>query len=184
MTPEVNTQTANQHLTEDQFGELLSASSQIALVNASPAEAHVSHCDQCAAELESLRECLSLFREASTAYANQELRGVPQVKLPARRRLLFPLHAPAYWVAAAALLLAALLPMQTMHRHAVQKRAAVIAANVPSAAASSESDEDLMDDIDREDSASVPAPMQALADPASNAGSNSSGVEISIQTSN
>jgi hypothetical protein len=96
--------------------------------------------------------------------------------------MLLPVIAPAYWLAAAAIFLAALLPMQTLLRHKVQPAQAV-AASAPSASVGSESDEALLDDVTREESASVPAPMQALADPATSASSTSTGIETSTQTS-
>jgi anti-sigma factor RsiW len=168
------------HLTEAQFGELIAASANNAAGTA-PAETHLQSCEPCAAEVASLRECLSLFREASTAYADRELRRIPQVTLPPRRPLLFPALEPAYWAtAAAAIFLAALLPMQTLHRHAVQSAPAV-AVGAPSASVASESDEALLEDVSREESASVPAAMQALEDPS--ASTTSAGVETLNQTS-
>jgi hypothetical protein len=168
------------HLTEEQFGELIAASAKTAY-DASPAETHLRCCEQCAAELATLRECLSLFREASTAYAESELRRMPQVNLGSRRRLLFPVFGPAYWMtAAAAIFLAALVPMQTLRRHATQPAPAV-AVSASSTTAASESDEALLEDVNREESASVPAAMQALEDPT---GSTTSAViETSNQTS-
>jgi hypothetical protein len=191
MTPELALQPDNNarrpmgegHLTEEQFGELIAASAKTAAVDSSPAEAHLRSCEQCAAEIANLRECLSLYREASTAYADRELRQMPQVKLPAHRPLLFPALEPAYWAAAAAaIFLAAMLPLQTLHRHAVQPATAV-AADASSASVGSESDEALLDDVSREESASVPTPMQALADPTGSASSTSAGIETSNQTS-
>jgi hypothetical protein len=167
------------HLTEEQFGELIAAAAG-PTAGTTPAETHVRDCEQCAAELASLRECLCLFREASTAYADRELRGVPQVILPARRRLLFfPELRPAYLAAAAAaIFLAALLPIQ-MHRQRVPHPAPVAAVTV--AAAPAESDEALLEDVNDEVSASVPASMQALADPTASATSTSTGIETSNQ---
>jgi anti-sigma factor RsiW len=170
------------HLTEEQFGELIAAFAKSAAADTALAEAHLSSCEQCSAELAGLRECLSLYREASTAYADRELRNMPQVKLPARRLLLFPAPAPAYWAAAAAIFLAALLPMQTLLRHSAQP-APTAAKLAPSAAVASESDEALLDDVNREESASVPTPMQALEDPTASATSTSSAVEITNQNS-
>jgi hypothetical protein len=157
MTPQLAPQA---HLTEDQFGEFLAAPSA---AGSSPAEAHLLSCEQCAAELASLRESLTLFRQASNAYADNELRHLPPVSPPARP-MLTPSLAPAYWVtAAAALFLAALLPMQMLHRHAFQPAPGIV-AGVPDRTAQSE-DEALLEDVNREISASVPSPMQALAVP-------------------
>ena len=189
MTPELTLQPDNNarrpmgegHLTEEQFGELIAGSAKAAAAETAPAEAHLQGCEQCAAELASLRECLSLYREASTAYADRELRRIPQVKLPARRPLLFPGLESAYWAAAAAaIFLAALLPMQTLHRRTAQPAPAV-AAGAASVSVGSESDEALLDDVNREESASVPAAMQALEDPSGSTAS--AGVETSNQTS-
>jgi hypothetical protein len=168
------------HLTEEQFGELIAASAKGA--STASAESHLQGCGQCAAELASLRECLTLYREASTAYADRELRRIPQVKLPARRRLLFfPVLESAYWAAAAAaIFLAALLPMQTLHRRTARPAPAVV-ASAANVSAGSESDEALLEDVNREESASVPAAMQALEDPSGTTAS--AGVETSNQTS-
>jgi len=146
--------------------------------NGLTAQAHLLTCEKCAAELTSLRESLSLFQQATGAYAGNELRRLPQASLPNRPMLspfLAPALQPAYWLAAAALL-AGFLPMQTLHRHALQPAPAVASSNY--AESESESDEALLNDIDREVSASVPAPMQALADPTA-----TDDTDTSVQTS-
>jgi hypothetical protein len=189
MTPELRLQPDNTarrpigegHLTEEQFGELLSTSAREPAANGSLAEAHVQSCEQCAAELTSLRECLLVFREASTAYADNELRRMPQVTLPARRRRFLPVVEPGYWVlAAAAIFLAALLPMQVLRQHAARPAPAVAAST---SSATAESDEALLEDVNREESASVPAPMQTLADPTDTVSSTSADIDTSNQTS-
>ena len=73
------------HLTGEQFGELLSRFTEEARSEATPAEAHVQTCEACAMELASLREAITLFRDASIAYAEEELRGIPRFELPRRR---------------------------------------------------------------------------------------------------
>jgi hypothetical protein len=160
------------HLTEDQFGELLSASTKTALHTVTPVEAHLLDCEQCAAEMTSVRNSLSLFREASTAYADDQLRNLPPLQTPARPARTLALW-PAYWATAAAMLLAALLPIQTLRPHPTSP-APTATATVAERPA--QSDEALLDDIDRELSASVPTPMQALADP-------TAGTEASVQNS-
>ena len=166
MTPRLalvpNAAPANSHLTEDQFGELLSPSSRTS--GASAAETHLLACEQCGAELASLRESLSLFRHASTAYANDQLRQMPQMSIPVSRPLLTPATQATWAFAAAATFLIALLPMQAFRQHTLQPQPAA-ASSVASPAAGSESDDALLSDINQEISASVPAPMQALADP-------------------
>ncbi len=160
------------HLSEDQFGELLSASPKTALHTVSPAEAHLLDCEQCAAEIASMRASLTLFREASTAYSDEQLRKLPPIQTPARTARTLALW-PAYWATAAALLLAALLPIQTLRQHPTLPTPTVV---TPAADRPAQSDEALLDDIDRELSASVPTSMQALADPTAS-------TEASVQTS-
>jgi anti-sigma factor RsiW len=158
------------HLTGEQFGELMAGTTEAAGGELALAEAHLLVCEQCAMELASMREAICLFREASNAYADEELRQRPRWILPARSSAPRSL-APAYWVAAAAMLLTALFPLQVMRRHSV----APAAASVSSVAAGNnagrdagrdaQSDEALLEDVNSEISASVPTSMQALADP-------------------
>jgi anti-sigma factor RsiW len=185
MTPEITTRSdapagfpcGTAHLTEEQFGDLLALSSPGVDRATSAAAAHLSGCGRCAAEFAGLRESLSLFRQASTAYADNELRHLPPVSLPARS-LFSPALSPAYWAAAATLFLAAILPMQSLRQHSLRTVPSV-SAGVPES--TSQSDEALLDDVDRYTSASVPAPMQVLADPAAGISSNAA---VSIPASN
>jgi hypothetical protein len=145
------------HLTDAEFDALLmdSAAAQ------SPAAAHLLCCTECAAELASLRGSIAMFREASSAYAEKELCSHPQAAVPGRRPF-SPALEPGWCVAAAAVALAALLPAQWMRQHRpLPAPTAFTAAGVSSAP----SDEALLDEVDREMSASVPASMQPLADP-------------------
>ena len=158
MTPQLTLHPSSAHLTEDQFGELLADTSGPALESA---KAHLLVCDQCASELAGLRDSISLFRQASNTYADNELRRLPPVSLPARG-VLSPAFAPTYLLAAAALFFAAMLPMQSLRQHTLRTAPAVSASTPESA---SQSDEALLEDVDSYTSASVPAPMQALADP-------------------
>lgn len=170
MTHPPVTQLNNQHLTEEQFGELLAPSAETPAANPDRAfaEAHIASCAQCSAELASLRDSLSLFRQATEAYAEKEFRRMPQSsasRMPIRR----PVLQPAYFAAAAALLLAAVLPLQMFHRHAKPAPPA-IAVTTPDRPAVS--DEALFESVNSEISEAVPTPMQALADPTSNATSS------------
>jgi hypothetical protein len=97
--------------------------------------------------------------------------------LPARS-FFSPALSPTYCAAAAALFLAAILPIQSLHQHALRVAPAVSAVATEGA---SQSDEALLDDVDRYTSASVPAPMQVLADPAAGISSNAA---VSIPASN
>ena len=129
------------------------------------AEAHLRTCEQCAAELAALRESLALFREASTAYADRQLRLLPRWRIPVRRHV-----APPAYFAAAAILLLSVIPMQVAHRRS-QLPKPVVAAGASAVVAAgnqartAESDDALLEDVNSEVSASVPAPMQALDDP-------------------
>lgn len=162
------------HLTMEQFGELLTRSATQApddspSADVALAEAHLLTCKFCAAELAGLRESLSLFRDAGSAYADNQLRSLPQRSLPQAR----PALQPVYLAAAAAILVASILPLQRLHRRsaAPQTTAAVSSAN-----RASETDEALLQSVSSEISESVPTPMQALADPNTN-------VETSVQNS-
>lgn len=173
------------HLTGEQFGELLARSTEAAGGDTALAEAHLLVCEQCAAELASLRESICFFRQASSAYADEELRNRPQWILPGRRSLSQSL-VPAYWVAAAAMFLTALFPLQVLRRHSVAPPPAGVSSVAASVAASdaaleAQSDEALLDDVNREISATVPTPMQALADPTEDA--TTASIETSDPTS-
>jgi hypothetical protein len=148
---------SNPHLSGEQLAELLVA------VPTGLGEEHLRSCEPCSAELASLRQSLAFFREAGIAYANSVHTEQTASRSPdwignhARPQRFF--H-PAYWVAAAAMLMTAvLLPMHTRHA-GVQPPIAVSQTSLPA-----QSDEALLEDINRDISASVPAPMQALDDP-------------------
>jgi hypothetical protein len=169
MTPQ--TQLTAPHLTSAQMEAMLtSATQENAVILAQPespylslrsAHAHLLLCPACAAELAHLRDSLSLFRQASAAHADRELRSLPPISIP-NRGLLFPALQPAHWVAVAATLLVALLPLQSFRARPMQSATAAVSL---ADSTQSQSDAALLDDVDREASASVPAPMQALADP-------------------
>ena len=162
LEPSLAVRFGDPHLTEDQFGELLVRPAGAANPTIGSAEAHLLACEQCAADLADLRESLSLFREASTTHADNVLRSLPQISVPARGIFSPGLQRAYLATAAATVFLAAFLPMQLFRQHAVQS-AAAISAGTPSSLA--ESDEALLDDVSREVSLSVPVSMQALADP-------------------
>ena len=161
------------HLTEVQFGELLDGSADRATNQCAraltPAEEHVLVCEQCAAELASLREALLLFRGATRGYADDQLRDSAPVPIPARPLVSHVLR-PVYFAVAAALALAAFLPMQMLHSRSRQatQQVATTSTAVDVQTYATESNEALLEDVDRAASASVPDSMQALADPAAN----------------
>jgi hypothetical protein len=121
---------------------------------------HLRVCLICSAELRSLRDSLSLFRDASVSFARQEF-----AQSYARRSSIAPPHSylsqPLYWTAAAVVFVAALFPL-SMHR---QHPTPPVAQTTASSLQPTESDEALLADIDQKLSADVPAPMAPLADP-------------------
>lgn len=155
------------HLNEQQFAEMLLASRRELSEPPGGSEldallAHISECSGCAAELARMRDSLALFREASTAYADAHMNRLPAWQPPARRAFVLQ---PAYWAAAAAaVFLATFVPLQMANRHPVQPPLQT-PANVAPQQAAAETDEALLEDVNRELSESVPAPMAALADP-------------------
>jgi hypothetical protein len=121
---------------------------------------HLRACLVCSAELRSLRDSLSHFRDASVSFARQEF-----AHSYAQRSSIAPPHSylsqPLYWAAAAVVFVAALFPL-SMHR---QHPTPPVAQTTASSLQTTESDEALLADIDQKLSADVPAPMAPLADP-------------------
>jgi hypothetical protein len=65
--------------------------------------------------------------------------------------------------------LVALLPLQVLRRHAARTQAALASAAASVTTNTAQSDEALLDDVNREVSSSVPDSMQALDDPSDDA---------------
>ena len=153
----------NLHLTHEQLCDVLLANSSQQPVgdrDTDVVEQHLQACLICSAELKSLRDSLSHFRDASVAYSRQQF-----AQSYAQRSSIAPPHSvlsqPLYWAAAAVIFVAALFPI-TLHRQSAAREAVKTAAV---AAQNAESDEALLSDIDQKVSADVPSPMQPLADP-------------------
>jgi hypothetical protein len=153
----------NLHLTHEQLCDVLLADSSQQSVgdrDTDVVEQHLQACLICSAELKSLRDSLSHFRDASVAYSRQQF-----AQSYAQRSSIAPPHSvlsqPLYWAAAAVIFVAALFPI-TLHRQSAAREAVRTAAM---AAQNAESDEALLSDIDQRVSADVPSPMQPLADP-------------------
>jgi hypothetical protein len=171
----------NLHLTHEQLCDILLADSSLQPVgadhNSDIVEQHLQACLICSAELKSLRDSLSLFRDASASYARQEF-----AHSYARRSSIAPPHSylsqPLYWAAAAVIFVAALFPI-TLH----QQRSSAHSAAVTAAASvqTTESDEALLTDIDQKVSADVPSPMEPLSDPT---GGTTSATSTSDQRTN
>jgi hypothetical protein len=160
------------HLTDDQMSELLDAAAAkgIEPADIEAAEAHLRTCAACSAEFANLREALSLFKEASVAHASHEFARLRSLDRPAYP--VMPIHRPysqtLFWVTASAVLVAGILPVEMRWQRTL---ATPPAATFSAATHTAESDEALLEDINRELSASVPDPMQALADPTDSASS-------------
>jgi hypothetical protein len=163
------------HLTHEQLCDLILADSLLPLEGNSQDDSDVVHthlraCLVCSAELRSLRDSLSHFRDASVSYARQEF-----AQSYAQRSSIAPPHSylsqPLYWTAAAVVIVAALFPL-SMHR---QRPVSSATSTVASASSpTTESDEALLADIDQKVSADVPSPMAPLADPTAGATSTPS----------
>jgi hypothetical protein len=171
----------NSHLTHEQLSDLLLAETPSDIETFSEdqldlSREHIAHCAICAGELAELRRSLTLFRSTADAWANHAWERqvaaqritFPPVALRQRSTVVTFFQKPAVWAtaAAAALLLAAALPLNHRTARTDDK-------NVPSAAVrqtpmthASQSDEALLLEINQTLSSSVPTPMQPLADPA------------------
>jgi hypothetical protein len=172
--------TLHLHLTHEQLCDLILADLSLQPEGDSwrdlEAESDVVHehlraCLICSAELRSLRDSLSHFRDASVSYARQEF-----AQSYAQRSSIAPPHSflsqPLYWAAATVVFVAALFPL-SMHR---QHPASPVIQTVARSASrqTTESDEALLADIDQKLSADVPSPMEPLADPTAGATSTTS----------
>lgn len=155
------------HLTTEQLGGLLDAELDGPLgPELRGATLHLEQCAECSAEVEELREALTLFRQSTSTYANRQLTAVTRERVHAARESSLsarPLWPKLTWVAAALLAACTVLPFR-WHAQQISRTAATSVSN-STAVQKSESDAALLDDISRELSASVPEPMQALADP-------------------
>src|SRR6202000_1706150 len=111
----------NLHLTHEQLCDVLLADSSQQSVgdrDTNVVEQHLQACLICSAELKSLRDSLSHFRDASVSYARQEF-----AQSYARRSSIAPPHSflsqPLYWTAAVVIFVAALFPLNMRRQHPV-----------------------------------------------------------------
>jgi hypothetical protein len=179
--------TGGLHLSSDQMSELLACAPDTAceLAGLEASQAHLRVCPACTAEFASLREALLLFQEASIAHADREfgrLRNPSSLASP-----ILPARGAAsqtlFWVAASAVLMAGLLPPEVRWQRTLSTPTV---ATAEAFAPPAESDEALLEDIDRQLSVSVPASMQTLADPTGDASaqtSTQSATQTPIRTS-
>ena len=119
----------NLHLTHEQLCDVLLADSSQQFVgdrDTDVVEQHLQACLICSAELKSLRDSLSHFRDASVAYSRQQF-----AQSYAQRSSIAPPHSvlsqPLYWAAAAVIFVAALFPI-TLHRQSAAREAVKTAA--------------------------------------------------------
>ena len=156
------------HLTHDQLCDLLLAPQQND-ARTSTTQDHLRNCYACSAELATLTTSLSGYRETAHAVAQRDFTPLPRTAptpLLAHHSLLHPV----YWAIAATALVVALLPFTTpRHPSVVQPQPTRATAPV---AGTAESDAALLEDINNDLSASVPPPMQPLADPTPSSASN------------
>jgi hypothetical protein len=163
----------NLHLTHEQLCDLVLADSSLPSETATPntfrsdsdvVHAHLRACAVCSAELATLRDSLSHFREASTSFARQEF-----AQSYAQRSSIAPPHSylsqPLYWTAAALIFIAALFPLSMRRQPALSPATNTTRTATSISSQTTESDEALLTDIDQMVSADVPAPMEPLADP-------------------
>lgn len=167
--------TMNRHLSHEQLCDVLLAQSAERVSPAlEAAEDHVRNCLICSSELEALRNSIALYRHAGSAYAERVYARPATYRASIAPSPRFRSHV-LYWATAAALAIAVALPF-SLHQHAhtpvaVQPAAATA---VPASRHSAQSDEALLDGIDQDLSADVPAAMQPLADPTDGTAASSS----------
>jgi hypothetical protein len=150
---------------------------------------HLRNCLICSAELDIMRGAVARFQTTADTLTARELDRRP---LPAPFSSLISARsrsysAPAFVWAAAALLVASLLPLSLLHlkpnpllRHPgiAPQTSSTATADAQPVTADVDSDAALLDDINQHLSASVPEPMQPLASPAATAET------VSMQESN
>jgi len=162
------------HLTHEQFCDLILAGSPHPLSSDfATLEQHLCACPSCSEELTRLSRSLTLFREASSGFAQQQLAEIrahrTEAVLPAPHTLARPL----YWASAAVLALAVLAPFGLQHGSA--RTPAPDAAAITTSSHTQESDEALLEEIDQDISASVPSSMRPLVDPVASTTATSAG---------
>ena len=154
------------HLTHEQLSDLIIASpAHLPQTESEAAHDHLRSCLLCAAELQSLRASLSLFRQATHTFAEQQYARPALNKASIAPAPGYISHA-LYWAAAAAIAVAAILPASLYRQHspAPQPSPAVLVSQQ-----TTESDEALLEGIAQDLSTDVPSPMKPLADPTASA---------------
>lgn len=180
------------HLSHEQLCDLVAAdlSSQHEATGFAVTQEHLRACAACAAELRTLRDSLADFREASIAFSRQQFAQTTHLRwasiAPPPHRYL---SQPLYWAAAVLTLVAALFPLSMRHGgpvHSTAPSTAQIALGAPAntSAQSTESDEELLADIDQKVNADIPSPLEPLANPAATTTETSASSDSSDQRTN
>ncbi|MDE3105168.1 MAG: hypothetical protein KGK08_08315 [Acidobacteriota bacterium] len=165
----------NGHLNHHQLSDLLLESSQHP--GNEPLREHLSHCPQCASELEAMRRTVTLFRDSATAYAERRL-ATGSIRVDTASTVLSPRRTarlwlqPVAWAAVAATVIAIAIPA-SLHRHAPVAAPGVTATRQAPPEASI-SDEALLEGVNQDLSAEIPTALQPLADPTASASQNAS----------
>ena len=145
------------HLTDEQMYDLLEPAANPA------AQPHLQSCPKCRAEFASLRESLLNFRTAAT-----NLAAVAAPTYPPVARTMSRLFGPKIWAAsfatAAAVLAVSISMLHPVHNALGTSPATTTSA--PQAAQATESDDALLDGIQRDLSTSIPPSLEPLAVPA------------------
>jgi anti-sigma factor RsiW len=143
---------------------------------------HLDGCYACSAELATLNQSLSAFRNASHSMAQRQFSSLHRSAFSPTQGRKWMVQ-PLYFALAAALLVATAVPLALPHHPSAIQPAAhqIESAQSSPSARNAESDEALLEGIDQDLSASVPEPMQPLADPTA---TSTSVTSISTQRTN
>src|SRR5260370_5945811 len=139
------------HLSHEQLCDIVLARSPHPLSSDFAAlQEHLGICPACATELSNLRTSLSIFRDASASFAQQELlrlRTGNRVESRSVHSLRSTALQPIYWAAAAAALLVAAAPPLSLHRQSTPSSPSTPAVTAP--AHTTESDQALLNHINQ-----------------------------------
>jgi hypothetical protein len=155
---EIKTETmhnTDRHLTNEQFVTLL--------VSPGAGHPHLRSCELCASQLEGLRSSIGDLRSASVAAAERHYRLAVLAQAARRRTHRRPRLAWAFTAVAALLVIA--IPFAAKLRTPVRQPVAATPAAAPAANASNLSnlsDDQILNNVDSDLSASVPSPLLPL----------------------
>jgi hypothetical protein len=154
------------HLTDHQLSEVLIASPQESSLQLEILREHLRDCTLCHDRLISLRNPLTLFRSTTTAWADQvsaRRTWTPSLLLarPASSR-----HLTGWMLTAAALLLAAVIPLALRdHPSTPAPTGKAVSSQLHAKPSTPIGDEALLEEVNQTLSSPIPTPMQPLADP-------------------